>query len=147
MMARPVSPRRPRQNAIAAAAVVVAGVVVAAGIFVTGAFGPASPSSATASPSVAIGGGSALGGTFSGSAPPPSSPPTASLPAGAPAFVRVNQVGYDVGQPTTRKAYLLAPVNAAGARFEVLDGSGSMAFSGPVPSVSLSSRGRGGGFG
>ena len=48
----------------------------------------------------------------------------------------MDQVGYDV-RGAIRRAYLLAPVSATGATFEVRDASGAVAFAGPVPPASL----------
>jgi endoglucanase len=45
-------------------------------------------------------------------------------------FIRVNQVGYELG--TGSRAYLMAKTSAAGATFDVEDSSGKTIFSGPV---------------
>jgi endoglucanase len=50
--------------------------------------------------------------------------------ATATAFVRVNQVGYPTG--SSKRAYLMSSVSAAGATFSVKDASGATVFSAPV---------------
>jgi endoglucanase len=47
------------------------------------------------------------------------------------AFVRVNQAGYEAGQPSFR-AYLMSYVPADSSTFKVINSTGSMVFSGPV---------------
>ena len=44
--------------------------------------------------------------------------------------------GYDIRRPATRRAYLLAPVSAAGATFEVRDATGRSRSRGPSPTAS-----------
>lgn len=134
-------PIRPGRGVVVAAIAVVASIAVAAGIFATGVVGPTpSPTSAATSPSQPIGGAtgptttSSPSASSAGSAP---ASPSAGATAGTQAFIRVNQVGYDVGFPGSRRAFLLAPVSAAGETFEVLDASGLVVFSGPVPAASL----------
>ena len=133
---------RPRRGAVAVAALAVAAVVVAAGLLASGVRGPgSSPSPGGSSPSTAAAGasGSASPAPSEASASPslPASPSTGAY-AGAPGFVRVDQVGYDIRQPAGRRAYLLAPVSAAGATFDVLDATGLVVFSGSVEAAAAS---------
>ena len=53
--------------------------------------------------------------------------------AAASAFVRVNQMGYEVS--TSSRAYLMSSGSEQGAAFRVLDASGTTLFSAPVDNV------------
>jgi endoglucanase len=53
--------------------------------------------------------------------------------AAASAFVRVNQMGYEVSTPS--RAYLMSSGSEQGATFRVLDASGTTLFSAPVDNV------------
>src|SRR5207342_3044903 len=50
--------------------------------------------------------------------------------SGAPAEVRVNQVGYDIHGP--KRAYLMSPVSESGATFSVVRADGHVAFTGSI---------------
>jgi len=60
-------------------------------------------------------------------------------PAAASAFVRVNQMGYEVS--TSSRAYLMSSGSEQGATFRVLDANGTTIFSQPVDNL-LGSWGR-----
>ena len=137
-------PRGPRRGALALAGVVVLALVGAVGLVATGVVGPGPSPVATASPvgSVGVASGavsaSALPST-SVASPSPAAPSSSgtSRPPGAPGFLRVDQVGYDVRLPASRRAFLIAPVSAVGATFEIHDASGLVVFGGAIPTTSL----------
>src|ERR1700693_2655695 len=54
-------------------------------------------------------------------------------PAAAIAFVRVNQMGYEVS--TSSRAYLMSSGSEQGATFNLIDSSGTTVFSAPVDNL------------
>ncbi len=131
-------PRPPNRRALAVGGTAVAALAVAVALFATGVLGPGATT--TPIPSTSLNGGSGAPSpspTAVSVGPSVLPSPSVSVAPGVPAFVRVDQVGYDILQPATRRAFLLAPVSAAGATFEVRAADGSVALSGPVPATNL----------
>ena len=82
--------------------------------------------------------GDSLTGSGGPGTPGPSSTDVAiaSL-SGAAGFVRVDQVGYEVGTPGMHRAFLLAPVPAAATTFQLVGDDGVVAETAAVPSAGL----------